>query len=128
MSLLSQLNAAANQQVWLPEGEVKPKPRRKGPRVPGHKGPKADTIALWKAIWKAKRAAKWHLIFAALGYDNITTTRIANHMGRSNSMILKDLRQLQDDGLVAKPKRTKGLGQGPQRLLWSWTGDRHEAE
>lgn len=76
------------------------------------------------AMWAKKRFTRWLLVFAPLGFTKLTTSRLANSMGRTNSGILKDLDNLVADGLVIRDGTQAHPGNGNPLQLWTWIGER----
>jgi hypothetical protein len=103
MNLLGQLQAAAS--------NVVAKPVRKSGQEKR------------SATFKAKRYALWRGIFDTLGWDKVSTPRVAALRGQSNIVALEGLYRLEKEGLVKRDGTERGSG-SRRCILWTWTGER----
>jgi hypothetical protein len=76
-----------------------------------------------KATFKAKRYALWRGVFDVLGWEKVSTPRVAALRGQSNVVALEGLYRLEEEGLVKRAGRAPSTGSRPC-LLWTWIGER----
>ena len=75
-----------------------------------------------RATFKAKRYALWRGIFDVLGWEKVSTPRVAALRGQSNIVALEGLYNLEKERLVKRDGTARSSG-SRQCILWTWIGE-----